>query len=220
MCIRDSGRAAGHFGAGADVPADEPRRGVRLAGGRGRGDADFDALRTARLRHGPACAGQRGGAQRHHRCGVRRRGAGIPRPDSLLLRRQRSDGRLRPRIHDHHPAGQCGDPHVLRAQRRAPRLGPPPAIHVCDHQHRHHQHGARCAFHLRLRLGHPRSRHRHGAGAGRVARMAVPHPFGQTRTAPFQPRHLPAQETHRARHHGHRHVAVSDEPRGVLHRHP
>jgi len=144
----------------------------------------------------------------------------IPRPDSLLLRRQRSDGRLRPRIHDHHPAGQCGDPHVLRAQRRAPRLGPPPAIHVCDHQHRHHQHGARCAFHLRLRLGHPRSRHRHGAGAGRVARMAVPHPFGQTRTAPFQPRHLPAQETHRARHHGHRHVAVSDEPRGVLHRHP
>ena len=50
--------------------------------------------------------------------------------------------------------------------------------------------------------------------------MAVPHALRPPGAAPFPSRHLPPAPQDRGRHPGHRHVAVPDEPRGLLHRHP
>ena len=101
-------------------------------------------------------AGQRAGAQSDYRNRLRPARAGVPRPDTLLLRRERCHDRLRPRIHVGDPRGQCRDAHVSGAERRAARLGQSPQGDVRHDQHGAHQHRAQPAVHLRLRLGHPR----------------------------------------------------------------
>ena len=85
---------AGHFGAGPDVPADEPRGGVRFVGGCGRRDAGVDAPGAAGLRNGPADSGECRGAQPDYRNLFRVADAGFSRSDSLLFRSQRCDDRL------------------------------------------------------------------------------------------------------------------------------
>lgn len=111
----------------------------------------------------------------------------LSRPASLLLRGERRHDRLRPRLHVDHPAGQRRHAHVSGPQLGAARRGPPPQVDVRHDQHRGHQHAARPALHLRLRLGHPRRGDRHGAGADHLARLAVPAALRPQRTAALPP---------------------------------
>ncbi len=107
---RPRGRAAGHFGTGTDFPVDEPRRGIRFLGGRRCRNAHLDASRPTGLRDGAASVGQRTGSELNHRRSVRSDRFVFPRPHPLLLRGERRDDRLCPRIHVHHPRGAMSSP--------------------------------------------------------------------------------------------------------------
>ena len=128
--------------------------------------------------------------------------------------------RLRPRLHVDHPDGQRRNAHVSGTELRPAFGGTPAQVDVRHDQHRSHQHDPRPAVHLRLRLGHPRRSDRHGAGAGDLARLAVPAALRFERTAAFPPGESTGRASGSSRDSGHRHVALSDERDGLLHRHP
>ena len=168
-------RADGHFGPGADLPADEPFRRLRHACRRGRRHPDFRAAGPEKLPGGQESAQQRLHPEHIGRRHLRSGRSGFPRPDSPLFWRQRRHAALCAELHDPDPAGQRHHASLFRSELHRPRVGPSAESNVCHHPDGDAQYDSRPDFHLRLQDGDPGRGHRHDYFAVRIFRMDHAH---------------------------------------------
>ena len=174
-------RADGHFGPGADVPADEPFRRLWHACRRGRRHPDFCAAGPEELP-----GGQEGAQQRlHPECDGRRHlrdGRPVfPRSDSSLFRRQRCYAALCAELYDPDSAGQRHHASLFRPELHRPRVGPSAEGDVRHHPDGDAQYDPRPDLHLRLQDGHPGRGHRHGHFSVRILCVDHAHHLRQAR---------------------------------------
>ena len=201
-------RSARHIGTGHHAALHEPLGSLRCRHRRGSLDLYLREIGAARLwcRREPAGQyhyAQPAGGYRTW-CPV----SYIPRPHTLLLRRQRGHYPLRPRLYADNTRGQCRDPHVSGYERRAAVGKQATTGYERHHLHGGDEHTARRALHLGLRLGHTRCGVGHGNLADDSAVLPDAHLCQQERAAPPGAWHIQTQSQSGKEYHRDRHLAL------------